>query len=69
MKETQEKADAAQLPQEVRQPLQVALISLAQAAHSMPPDHAGLVVVMDAMFALAQVMGLDSGDGEAGEVS
>ncbi len=64
MEETQQKADSAQLPPQAKQPLQVALISLAQAASAMPPDHAGLPIVVDSMMALAQVMGLDFDDGE-----
>ncbi len=69
MNETQENAGAAPLPPQVKQPLQVALVSLAQAATAMPSDHAGLPVVVGSMMELAKVMGLDFEDGEGVEAS
>ena len=69
MKETHEKAYTPPLPPQAKQPLQVALVSLAQAATAMPQEHAGLPVIVEAMMALAQVMGLDFDDGEGGEAS
>ncbi len=66
MEETPQKADTAPLPPQAKRPLQVAMVSLAQAVHAMR-GHPRMPEVVHAMVELERVMGLEPDDGEGGE--